>query len=108
MNTAETTRVRYFLDLLIDKRKPVMLVGGAGSGKSVIISEKLNSLSENYAVTNVPFNFYTTSGTASLFVYSLYRVALLLLFASSCEPGTTELRLIGSLCPVPLAHYKVL
>ncbi|XP_054265094.1 dynein beta chain, ciliary-like [Macrosteles quadrilineatus] len=61
VNTAETTRVRYFVDMLIDKRKPVMLVGGAGSGKSVLINEKLNSLSENYAVTNVPFNFYTTS-----------------------------------------------
>lgn len=46
----------------MEKRKPVMLVGGAGSGKSVIINEKLNSLSDNFAVTNVPFNFYTTSG----------------------------------------------
>lgn len=60
----ETTRVRYFLDLLIDKRKPVMFVGAAGTGKSVIINDKLNSLSNDlYAVLNVPLNFYTTSGT---------------------------------------------
>ncbi|XP_075225795.1 dynein beta chain, ciliary-like [Lycorma delicatula] len=61
VNTAETTRIRYFLDLLLAKKKPVMLVGGAGSGKSVLINEKLSNLSDNYAVTNVPFNFYTTS-----------------------------------------------
>ncbi|XP_073974323.1 dynein beta chain, ciliary-like isoform X3 [Rhodnius prolixus] len=61
VNTAETTRVRYFLDLLIDKQKPLMLVGPAGSGKSVLIGDKLFSLSANYTVTNISFNFYTTS-----------------------------------------------
>lgn len=46
----------------MEKRLPVMLVGGAGSGKSVIVSNMLGSLStENYEITNVPFNFYTTS-----------------------------------------------
>ncbi|XP_028130568.2 dynein beta chain, ciliary-like [Diabrotica virgifera virgifera] len=61
VNTAETTRIRFFVDHLMSKRAPVMLVGPAGSGKTVIIQEKLNTLSEAYAVTNVPFNFYTTS-----------------------------------------------
>ncbi|ERL83802.1 hypothetical protein D910_01050 [Dendroctonus ponderosae] len=61
VNTAETSRIRFFIDLLVSMRVPVMLVGPAGSGKSVIIQEKLNSLTEHYAVTNVPFNFYTTS-----------------------------------------------
>lgn len=42
-------------------RVPVMLVGGAGSGKSVIVGDKISSLSDSYIVTNVPFNFYTTS-----------------------------------------------
>lgn len=59
--TAETTRLKYFLDILIQMKHPVMLVGGAGSGKSVIVADKLNNLSDNYCVTNVPFNFYTTS-----------------------------------------------
>lgn len=41
-----------------------MFVGAAGTGKSVIINDKLKSLSnELYAVTNVSLNFYTTSGT---------------------------------------------
>lgn len=61
VHTAESIRIRYFLDLLMVKRRPVMLVGNAGCGKTVLVSEKLASLSENYAVTNVPFNFYTTS-----------------------------------------------
>ncbi|XP_055624132.1 dynein beta chain, ciliary-like isoform X2 [Toxorhynchites rutilus septentrionalis] len=59
--TAETTRLRWFMDILIEAKHPVMLIGGAGSGKSVIVADKLNNLSYNYAVTNVPFNFYTTS-----------------------------------------------
>lgn len=61
VHTAESIRIRYFLNLLMEKRHPVMLVGNAGTGKTVLVSEKLSSLSENYAVTNVPFNFYTTS-----------------------------------------------
>ncbi|XP_070518395.1 dynein beta chain, ciliary [Cardiocondyla obscurior] len=59
--TGETVRLRFFMDLLIKKRVPVMLVGGAGSGKSVIMAHKLASLSDNYNIANVPFNFYTTS-----------------------------------------------
>lgn len=61
VNTAETTKLRYFIDMLIAAKHPVMLVGGAGSGKSVIMADKLNTLSARYDVTNVPFNFYTTS-----------------------------------------------
>ncbi|OXU27164.1 hypothetical protein TSAR_014516 [Trichomalopsis sarcophagae] len=59
--TAESIRIRYFLDLLMAEKHPVMLVGPAGCGKTVLVAEKLLQLSENYAVTNVPFNFYTTS-----------------------------------------------
>lgn len=66
VHTPESTRVRFFADLLMEQRVPVMLVGPAGSGKTVLVAEKLAALSENYAVTNVPFNFYTTSGTVVL------------------------------------------
>jgi dynein heavy chain len=59
--TAETTRVRFFMDLLMERKRPVMLVGNAGSGKTVLIQSKLNSLGEDFVVGNVPFNFYTTS-----------------------------------------------
>lgn len=39
-----------------------MLVGTAGTGKSVLVRAKLASLDpEAYLVKNVPFNYYTTS-----------------------------------------------
>ncbi|CAH1639911.1 unnamed protein product [Spodoptera littoralis] len=59
--TAETIRVRFFLDLLMKNKHPVMLVGSAGSGKTVLVNEKLQGLSEAYAIQSVPFNFYTSS-----------------------------------------------
>jgi dynein heavy chain len=64
VNTVETTRLRYFLDLLVDKKMAIMFVGSAGTGKSVIINEKLKSLPNDlYSIASVPLNFYTTSGT---------------------------------------------
>jgi dynein heavy chain, axonemal len=39
-----------------------MLVGPAGSGKSVLMSDSLKRLpADDYAVTQIAFNFYTTS-----------------------------------------------
>ena len=61
VHTAETTRVRFFMDLLIEKHRPVMLVANAGTGKTVLMNDKLNSLPDSYMVANVPFNFYTSS-----------------------------------------------
>ncbi|NXA28829.1 DYH17 protein, partial [Ibidorhyncha struthersii] len=62
VHTAETIRVRYFMDLLMEKQRPVMLVGNAGTGKSVLMRDKLEALNtDEYLVQSVPFNFYTTS-----------------------------------------------
>lgn len=61
VHTTESIRVKYFLDILMEKRRPVMLVGNAGCGKTVLVTEKLTSMSETHAVTNIPFNFYTSS-----------------------------------------------
>ncbi|XP_060795606.1 dynein axonemal heavy chain 9-like [Neoarius graeffei] len=62
VHTTETIRVNYFMDRLLEKRRPVMLVGNAGTGKSVLVSSKLGSLDpDKYAIKNVPFNYYTTS-----------------------------------------------
>ena len=62
VHTAETVRVKFFLDLLMEKGHPVMLVGTSGCGKTALLNEKLNSLSEDFSVCNVAFNYYTTSG----------------------------------------------
>uniref|UniRef100_A0A671VQH4 Dynein axonemal heavy chain 17 n=1 Tax=Sparus aurata TaxID=8175 RepID=A0A671VQH4_SPAAU len=62
VHTTETIRVRYFMDRLLEHRRPVMLVGNAGTGKSVLVGDKLGSLdAEKYMIKNVPFNYYTTS-----------------------------------------------
>nr|XP_033702632.1 dynein heavy chain 9, axonemal isoform X2 [Tursiops truncatus] len=62
VHTSETIRVCYFLERLLARRQPVMLVGTAGTGKSVLVGARLASLdAEEYLVKNVPFNYYTTS-----------------------------------------------
>uniref|UniRef100_A0A7N8XYV6 Dynein axonemal heavy chain 11 n=1 Tax=Mastacembelus armatus TaxID=205130 RepID=A0A7N8XYV6_9TELE len=61
VHTAETVRLQYFMDLLLDRRQPVMLVGSAGVGKTVLVRNKLDCLPENYTTTKVSFNYYTTS-----------------------------------------------
>ncbi|XP_059180294.1 dynein axonemal heavy chain 9-like [Centropristis striata] len=62
VHTTETIRVRYFMDRLLEHRRPVMLVGNAGTGKSVLVGDKLGLLdAEKYLIKNVPFNYYTTS-----------------------------------------------
>ncbi|KAF4517247.1 hypothetical protein B566_EDAN011631, partial [Ephemera danica] len=59
--TSETTRLRYFMDLLMAERTPLMLVGGSGCGKSLLVSDRLAALPESHLVANVPFNYYTTA-----------------------------------------------
>ncbi|PNI58007.1 DNAH11 isoform 4 [Pan troglodytes] len=61
VHTTETARLRYFMELLLEKGKPLMLVGNAGVGKTVFLGDTLASLSEDYIVSRVPFNYYTTS-----------------------------------------------
>lgn len=61
VHTSETTRIRYFMDLLMANKRPVMLVGSAGTGKTVLVGEKLRSLDEDTLVKVIPFNYYTTS-----------------------------------------------
>ena len=61
VHTAETTRLRYFVELLLEKGQPLMLVGNSGVGKTVFVADMLSGLSEAYVVSRVPFNYYTTS-----------------------------------------------
>lgn len=62
VHTSETVRLRYFLELLMEARVPILLAGPAGCGKTALLQEKLGSLPEDFMVCNVPFNYYTTSG----------------------------------------------
>lgn len=45
----------------MDRDRPVMLVGNAGSGKTVMVGDKLADLGEDKMVTTIPLNYYTTS-----------------------------------------------
>ena len=46
----------------METRRPVMLVGNAGVGKTVLVGDKFASLDPDVMmVANVPFNYYTTS-----------------------------------------------
>ena len=58
VHNGETVRMKFFLDVFINKRMPIMLIGQAGSGKTLMLSEKLSQVDEETMVENVPFNFY--------------------------------------------------
>ncbi|RXN33505.1 dynein heavy chain axonemal [Labeo rohita] len=61
VHSAETICLTYFIELLLQKGKPVMLVGNAGVGKTVLVWDKISKLKEEFMVAKVPFNYYTTS-----------------------------------------------
>ncbi|XP_053294795.1 dynein axonemal heavy chain 11 [Pleuronectes platessa] len=61
VHTPETICLTYLMDLLLQRGKPIMLVGNAGVGKTILVSDKVAKLKEAYMVAKVPFNYYTTS-----------------------------------------------
>ncbi|XP_043921477.1 dynein axonemal heavy chain 11 [Protopterus annectens] len=62
VHTSETMCLRYFMDLLLVKGEPIMLVGNAGVGKTSLVADCLADLPDDYMLSRVPFNYYTTSG----------------------------------------------
>ena len=76
VHNSETIRIKYFCDILVELSFPVMLIGLAGCGKTLLIGEKLNQMDENYLISSVPFNFYYTSEmTQKIFEKSLEKKA---------------------------------
>ncbi|MEQ2284917.1 Dynein heavy chain 11, axonemal [Ameca splendens] len=70
VHTPETICLTYFMDLLLQRGKPVMLVGNAGVGKTILVSDKVTKLKEDYMVAKVPFNYYTTSAMLQPLIYN--------------------------------------
>uniref|UniRef100_A0AAV2MDL9 AAA+ ATPase domain-containing protein n=1 Tax=Knipowitschia caucasica TaxID=637954 RepID=A0AAV2MDL9_KNICA len=64
--TAETECLRYLVDLLLRRRRPLMLVGSAGVGKSALVRNALDSLERSYVAVKVPLNYYTTAHTLQM------------------------------------------
>ena len=60
VHTAETTRVRFFVDMLVELGKPVMFVGAPGTGKTAVVIDKLKSMNpDDWALVNTGFNHYS-------------------------------------------------
>lgn len=47
VHTPETICLTYFMDLLLQRGKPIMLVGNAGVGKTILVSDKVARLRED-------------------------------------------------------------
>ncbi|KAI8733815.1 dynein heavy chain 6, axonemal [Biomphalaria glabrata] len=62
--TVDTARYGYFLERLLSVQKPVLFTGGTGVGKSVIVRDLLDRISErmNYVPAYINFSAQTSSG----------------------------------------------
>ncbi|CAB1334771.1 unnamed protein product, partial [Coregonus sp. 'balchen'] len=61
VHTAETARLRYFMDLLLERGQPLDAGGNAGVGKTSLVRNQLDHLTDIYMTTKVPLNNYCTS-----------------------------------------------
>jgi len=57
--TQDTVRTHALLDLMVERRRQVLLVGTAGTGKSSIIRQYLRSMNENMMSCTINLNYYT-------------------------------------------------
>lgn len=58
--TAETVRLRFWMDLLINSNVPVLLAGYPGTGKTALMLNALKALpEEDWQVAQTAFNHYT-------------------------------------------------
>lgn len=57
--TAETSSLRFFLDMMVEGHKPIMFVGGAGVGKTQLVKGKLGTLPEDMMSLSISFNHFT-------------------------------------------------
>ena len=60
--TADSVRVTYLMDLVVKNERPMMFVGSAGTGKTILVNDYLASLSasdESSSFVTINMNFYT-------------------------------------------------
>jgi dynein heavy chain len=64
VHTAETTRLKFWMDLLIEAGKPMLFVGAPGTGKTATALDTLNSLPEDdWLIWKTAFNNYSIHHT---------------------------------------------
>jgi dynein heavy chain len=61
VQTSDTMRLNLLLDLITSRGKGVMLVGGAGTGKTAIIQNYFHTLQEGRTSKTISMNYYTDS-----------------------------------------------
>ena len=62
VSTRDSTRLSYLVDLLVTEAKPLMLVGGAGTGKTCTLNNYLlHGADEKYLNATIPMNYFTDS-----------------------------------------------
>lgn len=60
--TPDSCSVAFWMDLLVKSRKPVMLAGSAGTGKTQLVNGMLNNFDPSDTMSaTINFNFYTTA-----------------------------------------------
>jgi dynein heavy chain len=59
--TLDTVRTHSILDLMVERRRQVLLVGTAGTGKTVVVDQYLHGMGENMMFCNINLNYYTTA-----------------------------------------------
>ena len=63
--TIHTTRLRYLLEMHLKRRKPILFVGGAGTGKTQVIKDYLSTTKPDQVAYKV-INFSSFTDAASL------------------------------------------
>ena len=64
VHTAETTRIKFWMDLFLEAGKPMVFVGAPGTGKTATVLDTLNNLDiDDWAVCKTGFNHYTIHHT---------------------------------------------
>jgi len=62
--TIHTTRLRYLLDMHLKRRKPILFVGGAGTGKTQVIKDYLASTKpDQVAFKTINFSSFTDAAS---------------------------------------------
>jgi hypothetical protein len=71
INTAETTRQRFFLERFLSLDKPLLFVGATGTGKSAITNSYLLELpKDKYIINNINFSAQTSANQTQDIIFS--------------------------------------
>ncbi|KDO31249.1 hypothetical protein SPRG_03866 [Saprolegnia parasitica CBS 223.65] len=61
ISTIDSVRLTRLVEILVNRQRPVLLVGGAGTGKTTILKTFCRSLDEDMLHTCINMNYYTDS-----------------------------------------------